>query len=147
MILGIVGSEGAKFTAETEIKARELIRKILAPLGLMDIVCSGKCPLGGIDIWAIEEAKKMGFETLEFPPKVNSWAEGYKPRNIQIAKASDMVVCISVLQYPESYKGMKFSRCYHHNDESNVEMHIKSGGCWTTKYTRSLKKPTQLIVV
>lgn len=147
MILGIVGSELAKFTPNTELKAKLAIRALLANLGPLDCVCSGECPLGGIDIWAIEEAEKAGIQTQKFPPKVHSWEDGYKPRNIEIAKFSDEVVCIVPLRLPEGYTGMTFFSCYHHTDEINVAPHVKSGGCWTTKYARGLGKQSRLIVI
>jgi hypothetical protein len=147
VILGIVGSEAAKFTVDTELAARLAIRARLAKLGPLDCVCSGKCPLGGIDVWAIEEAIAAGIQVQEFPPAVESWEDGYKPRNIQIAKYSDEVICIVPLKLPEEYQGMRFSQCYHHSDQINVPTHVKSGGCWTTKYARGLAKPTDLIVI
>ena len=147
MLLGIVGSAADKFTPETELKARQEVIKLLSSLGPLDCVVSGKCPEGGIDIWAIEEAEKLGIQTIEYPPKVFEWERGYKPRNIQIAKASDKVVCLSVLKLPPDYKGMTHLKCYHHDDEPDFKPHVKSGGCWTTKYARSLGKPTELIII
>jgi hypothetical protein len=140
MIYGIVGHEAAKFTPETEEKAREAIRSILKP---GDRVCSGACPLGGIDVWAIEEAKKLGLKTREFPPKVNSWEEGFKPRNIQIAETADEVINIVVTELPETYKGRRFDYCYH----CHTDTHIKSGGCWTAKHAAELGKPIRIIEI
>jgi len=146
MIIGIVGSESIKFTPETEAKARAAIRQIcneeLVSYALGEVV-SGACPRGGIDIWAIEEAKSLGISTREFPPKIERWEGGYKQRNIQIAKASDLVVCITVKEYPPGYNDMRFSSCYH----CHTSDHIKSGGCWTMKYAASLGKRTKLIVI
>lgn len=142
MKLGIVGSEGAKFTEETEQKARELIRSQLMS-GKWDVVISGACHLGGIDIWAVEEAKKIGLDFVEYPPKTLSWETGYKPRNIKIATFSDKVICITVKTLPSNYAGMVFAFCYHCKSTN----HIKSGGCWTVKYAKSLGKPTEVLVV
>lgn len=141
MILGIVGHEGAKFTSETERQARVIIREYFAD----DItrVVSGACHLGGIDAWAIEEAKNWGLPTQEFPPKDRHWDTGYKPRNMQIAQASDMVVCIVVKELPPGYVGMRFKLCYHCKTDS----HIKSGGCWTAHYAAKLGKPFQIIEI
>lgn len=142
MILGIVGSEGAKFTPETEAKARHIIcNKIIAYRA--DKVVSGACHLGGIDVWAIEEAKKYHLQTQEFPPARQVWDGGYKQRNIQIAEASDIVICITLRELPASYTGMTFKLCYH----CGTADHVKSGGCWTMKYAIKHGKKGELIVI
>ncbi len=142
MTLGIVGCEAAKFTPETEAFARNRIRKFLTEYNPTRVV-SGACHLGGVDVWAIEEAKKRGFETQEFPPAIRNWANGYKLRNIQIAQHSDKVTCITVKTLPEGYTGMRFSHCYH----CHTDTHVKSGGCWTVKYAREIGKAGEVIVV
>lgn len=138
--IGIVGSEGAKFTPETEAQARRIIREIIAPY---DRVVSGGCHLGGIDIWAIEEAKAAGKKTAVYIPKVLSWAEGYKPRNLLIAQDSDKTVCITLKQLPEGYMGMRFKLCYH----CGTDQHVKSGGCWTVKQAKLMGKEGEVIVI
>ena len=140
MKLGIVGSEAAKFTPETELLAKEQIADFL---NLGDTVISGECHLGGIDIWAKEYAIENGIKYKGFPPKTLRWSDGYKPRNIQIAEASDYLVCITVKELPPGYAGMKFPLCYH----CGTKDHVKSGGCWTVKYARKLGKPGEIIVI
>lgn len=137
-VVGIVGSEGAKFTEYTEVKSRRLIRELLSAPDVR-AVSSGACHLGGIDLWAEEEAKALGkFDpALIFPPRTRSWEHGYKPRNLAIARASTEVHCITIATYPAVYHGMKFDRCYH----CNTDAHVKSGGCWTVKQARLLGKP------
>jgi hypothetical protein len=142
MKLGIVGSEAAKFTPESEQLARGVIQ-ILIKNNEADIVISGACHLGGIDKWAVEEAIKCGIKYIEYPPKQLSWEGGYKQRNLQIARNSDYVVCITVKQLPKDYTGMKFSYCYH----CMTDDHVKSGGCWTVKQAKLLGKKTAVIVV
>ena len=140
MRVGIVGAEAAKFTPETQAAARALIRSRLSP---GDVVVSGKCHLGGIDIWAIEVAKELGLDYTEYPPAYLSWERGYKPRNIQIARDSDQVICVTVRELPPNYVGMRFDYCYHcHTNE-----HVKSGGCWTVKYAKSIGKEGHVLVV
>jgi len=139
MIIGIVGSEAAKFTEATETAARELIRNLIRNATK---VVSGKCHLGGIDIWAIEEAKGAGIGWEEFSPSNLNW-EFYKKRNMQIADYSDRVVCITVDKLPASYNGMKFDYCYH----CKTDTHIKSGGCWTVKYALSKHKVAWVEVI
>ena len=135
MIIGIVGPEAARFTPALEERARTKIRGLLIrhlPDG--GVVCSGACPRGGIDIWGVEEARAMGLGALEFPPAVEAWDRGYKPRNIQIAKASDIVICVTI---PSR------NLCRH----CWTPDHVQSGGCWTLKYAKKIGKATELIIL
>lgn len=143
MRLGLVGSEAAKFTPSTERIAREIIQRLL--LDNVTTVVSGACHLGGIDIWAVEEASSMGITTIEFKPKILKWEGGFKQRNIEIAQFSEELVCITVKELPSDYKGMRFTHCYHCQTPPNH--HVKSGGCWTKKYAERLGRKTQLIVI
>ncbi len=148
MTAGIVGHEGAKFTPEAEQRARRLIRRIIdlrdeAGRPRFDRVASGECPLGGIDIWAREEACLLGVPFVGFPPASNDWAGGFRPRNIQIAEASDVVYSIVVARLPAGYTGRRFPICYH----CGVDTHVKSGGCWTAKHALGLGKRGHIIVL
>lgn len=143
MKIGIVGHEAAKFTKRGEKLARAAIRRLLIETRATEVI-SGACHLGGIDIWAIEIGREMGLKTTEFPPKNQYWETGYKPRNIQIAQASDMVVCIVVDGNPEEFRGMRFPCCYHCGGTTN---HVKSGGCWTAKRAQSMKRVAQWIII
>ena|ERR1700675_3813358 len=140
MKVGIVGSEAAKFTKITEQYARGCIRDLIKNASL---VVSGKCHLGGIDLWAVEEAKKAGIPTQEFPPKNKRWEDGYKPRNLLIAQNSDVVYCITLKRLPESYHGMTFKLCYH----CGTNDHVKSGGCWTVKEAKKMGKTGVVIAL
>lgn len=137
MIIGIVGSEAAKFTPLTEARARAIIRTLLGPPEVTG-VSSGACHLGGIDIYAEEEAGRMGKldRALIFPPKRRTWEGGYKQRNLAIVSASDEVHCITLGALPEGYTGMRFDGCYH----CGTTDHVKSGGCWTVKMARRAGK-------
>lgn len=146
MIYGIVGHEGAKFTGVTEGIARAKIQMLLAGDDFTpraSKVVSGKCHLGGVDVWAIEEARAMGIATQEFPPRAYSWTYGYKPRNMLIAENCDYVVSIVVKELPTTYAGMRFNYCYHCLTDS----HVKSGGCWTAKYAREIGKAARIIEI
>ena len=140
MKIGIVGSEASKFTPATKVEAEKAILSVLSP---GDTVISGGCHLGGIDIWAAEIGSQLGLEVIEFKPASLSWSGGYKERNLQIAQACDLLVCITVQTLPTNYTGMRFKLCYH----CKTDTHIKSGGCWTMKQAAKLGKGTQLIVV
>jgi hypothetical protein len=141
MRVGIVGSQEAKFTQLGKERALQLIWEILAPDAAL--LVSGHCHLGGIDIWAEEIADDAGLEKLIFPPKELSWEKGYKPRNLQIARASDIVHCITVKQLPEGFKGPRFLYCYH----CRTEGHVKNGGCWTMHRAIALGKQGHLHVI
>ena len=133
--VAIVGHEAAKFLPENEALAREIIRSLLH--GAYCVV-SGACHLGGVDVWAEEEAKALGLECSIHPPRKLSWELGYKPRNIRIARDCSEAHCIVVRELPPSYQGMRFESCYHCGQARPA--HIKSGGCWTCKYAEKLGK-------
>lgn len=132
-MLGIVGHEAAKFTPKTEGAARAFIRALIRLKGASE-VCSGECPLGGIDVWTREETLALGLPFVPYPPKENTWEGGFKPRNLQIA-AADHVCCIVVDRLPASYRGRVFQGCYHCRDRNPP--HVKSGGCWTAWKAKS----------
>lgn len=138
--VGIVGHESAKFTAVGEVKAREIIRFLLSPPNA--VLVSGHCHLGGIDVWAEEEAIDLHRPASIWEPMVKSWEShqdaetglwlsGYKARNLKIAEQSDIVHCIVVRELPDGYQKKNFAPggCYH--CLGRVEPHVKSGGCWT----------------
>jgi len=142
MIVGIVGSEEAKFTTLGEDRANGIILDILSQPGVTEVV-SGKCHLGGIDVWAAQIGTHLGLKVTEFPPLTRSWETGYRPRNIQIARTSDIVHSITVDRLPDTFTGMRFKLCYH----CRVTDHVKSGGCWTMKEAIRMGKLGQLHVV
>lgn len=142
MIIGIVGSESAKFTKIGKYRAKSLIRKILSESGVTEVV-SGDCHLGGIDQWAARIGRKLGLSVTEFSPKSLSWEHGYKPRNLKIAKRSDKLYCITVDKLPKGFSGMRFKLCYHCGTNS----HVKSGGCWTMRQAKLLGKSVRLKVI
>lgn len=142
--IGIVGNEAAKFTPETEAKAKALIMDLLFLAQADEVtLVSGRCHLGGIDVWAEEIADRLAFPKEIYPPRVHNWSQGYKPRNIKIAQASDIVHNIVVAEYPPDYVGMHFSTCYHCKSSG----HVKSGGCWTAKCAQRFGKPAEWHVV
>ncbi len=138
--VGIVGSEAAKFTPTSEATARIKIRELIA--GASEVV-SGACHLGGIDIWAKEEAEAAGIPVVEYPPRVRSWEAGYKPRNLQIAQRSTECHCITIDKLPSTYKGKTFPLCYH----CGTKDHVKSGGCWTVKQAKQLGREGHVHVI
>ncbi len=130
MKLGVVGPEQAKFTSSTEKLARAAIREAAARHGATALV-SGHCPLGGVDIYAEEEAAAMGLRMIVFAPKTFSWdgPGGYRARNLMIAKTSDVVLMVALRELPPSFRGEDYGECYHCKGRNPP--HVKSGGCWT----------------
>lgn len=135
MKLGIVGHGSGKFTKATEIVARGIIAEEIRRHGALWVV-SGRSPLGGIDIWAEEVGRQCGVPAEVFPPTLDERGRGrwegpggFKERNLKIAEASDVVLCIVVADYPPNYRWQKVKGCYHCRDRNPP--HVKSGGCWT----------------
>lgn len=147
MKIGIVGAEGAKFTELGKAMARTRIGLLFTSPDME--VCSGECHLGGIDQWAHEVADEFKLPFTPFPPRERNWEHGYKPRNLQIAKWSDKVVCITVDKLPPDFKGMKFGFCYHcaKNGHGDGKNHVKSGGCWTAIKAKKMGKEAEWITI
>jgi hypothetical protein len=128
--VGLVGNGSDKFTALGEARARALIRELLDGA---EVMVSGHSPVGGIDIWAEEEAIALGIPLDLKVPEVGQWDPpgryGYKARNLDIARDSDIVHVILADTYPEGYNGRRWDLCYH----CKTSDHVKSGGCWTGK--------------
>lgn len=144
MKIAIVGASESKWTKKQKEKAKFEIRKILITNwhtkkfihGVLlperkPILVSGHCPKGGVDIWAEDIANELGIQTEIYSPEVNQWNDkdfyldfsagemvkkkGYRSRNIDIARACDILFDIEP-------KGKR------------------SGGTWTMEYTKRLSK-------
>lgn len=144
--VAIIGHAADKFTPETEAQAREVIRGLLVSA---DVLVSGGCHLGGVDIFAEEEADALGVAKDIKLPATQSWADGYKPRNLAIADACTEAHSVVVADYPAGYDAPRYGArngqpyCYHcdRND------HVKSGGCWTVTRALALRKPGRIHVI
>lgn len=132
--IGIVGHEESKFTPEGKRAAVRVIEELLTHC---DVLVSGGCHLGGVDIWAEQVADYVGATKVIHLPKRRTWSGGYKERNELIARDSDEVHVIVVDALPATYTGMRFPLCYH----CKTDAHVKSGGCWTGKVAQRLGKP------
>lgn len=121
-------------------------------------IVSGHCPKGGIDIWAEEVADKLRIQKEIHPAEVNQWEdkvhsmgneiddykEGYKSRNIDMAKSCDVLYCIVPKIENESSLVMHTKGfCKHCNRFG----HSTNGGCWTMKCAKKLGKETNLIII
>jgi hypothetical protein len=140
MKVGLVGNGTDKFTPTGQQRARELIRELLVGASAM---VSGHSPVGGIDIWSEEEAVELGIPLDLKIPEINQWdpvgGYGYKARNLDIARDSDVLHVILADEYPPEYRGRRFALCYHHRGGEGLPVvtptnHVKSGGCWTGKH-------------
>jgi len=139
MKIGIIGHGTDKFTLDSQRRATGEIWNIFSKYKCKNLVLvSGHSPVGGIDIWAESVAKEIGLNIDLKIPKQKQWdaAYGFKQRNLDIAKDSDILHVILVDKYPPNYKGMKFKICYH----CKTSDHVKSGACWTAKEARKLGK-------
>jgi N-glycosidase YbiA len=88
--LAVVGSAAHCFTPHSAVRARQRISLALWRLR-PQVVISGACPLGGVDIWAREVAGVFGYtvaggDFIEHRPANLRWEpDGYKDRNAVIA--------------------------------------------------------------
>lgn len=87
MKLAIVGS--TSLIGKEEVY--KIIEEVIEKYKPSTIISGGA---KGVDSMAEEVAKKRGISTEIFLPKVNRW-EGYKERNLQIAKGCDVLVRIA----------------------------------------------------
>ena len=121
--IAIVGAEGKKWTGYdiTAVKAR-----IESVLGSSSVLISGRCPYGGVDIWAEEYAHKEGIQMRIFPPQNNWWEpDGYRSRNILIAQNCDIMYVFSPI-----------------SQEGKV---VWNGGIWTGRYAQKIGKEVHYI--
>ena len=132
MKVGIVGHGGEKFNHAQYKKAMQIIAEI-CDRSEVEVLVSGASPLGGIDIWAQHYAEEQGILTDIKEPMQKSWegGYGYRARNMDIAKTSDVVHVIVMEGYNPTFSGRRFEICYHCTRYGDHPLHIKSGGCWT----------------
>ena len=149
--VGIVGHDKNKFDERTAPIARDMIYDIIIDAlnhhPKVNVI-SGHSPMGGVDIWTEEIVEYIKKENPYLPdneltmiikaPRQQSWdgTYGYKARNLDIARSSDIVHVIVVAKYPANYRSRRFNECYH----CHTTDHIKSGACWTAKQAIQIGK-------
>jgi hypothetical protein len=145
MKVGIIGHRADKFTDFSRSKAVVKIYEILRTMKEGDVLISGRCPMGGIDLLAEQRAIVSGIKLDIKAPRQYKWdAEyGFKQRNLDIARDSDVLYVILVDKYPPNYIGRRFKKCYH----CNTSDHVKSGACWTAKQAERMGKKVVRIVI
>jgi len=151
--VGIVGHGSDKFDNYTRPIAFQIIRDILSGQDVTGFT-SGRSPVGGIDIWSEQIADEMGIRKEVFPAKQNTWdAEyGFKQRNLDIAKTSDVLYIILVRNYPLGYSGRTWFKdgkpfCYHCEKHNVPSDHVKSGACWTAWEAKDLEKEVYWYII
>jgi len=134
MKIAIVGSS---HLSETEgIDARKnsglVLNSLIEEYGVDDItLISGGAK--GVDTEAEDVAKQLGIKTIIHKPLEYKWENGYKPRNLKIANECDVLYC-----FPTK---VKTTPCYH----CELKDHEVTGGCWTMKKAKELKKETHVV--
>lgn len=165
--VGIVGNGSDKFTPSQASAAKAVIRDLLRTYTPC-ILVSGRSPKGGIDQWSEEIALEAGILTDIKPPKCDScgapfeyrgmpfcpggnqhrfsWPGkyGFKKRNIDIARTSDVVFILLSDTYPDTFRGWKSDHCKHCPEDAH---HIQSGACWTGNKAASFGKPARWIII
>lgn len=104
MKLAIVGCRNwGDDPSEVEAFIRARIRKDLEMFRPEEVISGGA---RGVDTWAVEEAKAMGIPTHVIRPKNPRWEpEGFKERNIAIAKRCTDLLSIRCTSGPCIYTG------------------------------------------
>ena len=148
MKIAIVGASAKYWKTKQIPKVTKKIREILTETRFhtdeIPTLVSGGAT--GVDSWAEEVCDELNYQKQIFRPDIQQWEDehynalnptgrprpgiigfamgirhGYKSRNIQIAKASDIVYCI----------------------EPRGRVH--SGGLWTLRQARDMGKPVHII--
>lgn len=95
--LGIIGSRGTYFNNPDEAKGRMFtLLDRLVYRG--DLIVSGGCPLGGVDLWAKNYAQYKGFPYTEYAPK-DYTSESFRERNQQIVDNCDELIVFLTKKY------------------------------------------------
>lgn len=133
MNIAIVGTSQDLTEHEHQIigKQVEVILEDYDPL-LTTVITGGA---KGVDKIASGVALIKGFAVKEILPLGIGWKYN-KPRNIEIAKTCDKLICIST--------PVKTQKCYHHIELQN---HEKTAGCWTLREAKKKGKDTELIIL
>ncbi len=133
MKLAIVGS--SRLTSSEEKNAREsceiLLKQMVRNFGRNELILvSGGA--SGVDTIAETTAYGLGLKCDIHRPTSENW-DGYKARNLKIAQECDVIYC-----FPTK---VRLTPCYH----CGTQDHERSGGCWTVKHAKTLKKEGHVV--
>ncbi len=136
MKIAIVGSSHLSETEEMDARkiCGYVLNKALEDRDNIPILVSGGAK--GVDSIAEDIANQLKIKTIIHKPLENNWENGYKPRNMQIAQECNVLYCLPT--------GIKTTPCYHCGDVAFCP-HEVTGGCWTMKEAKKLKKDTHLV--
>jgi predicted Rossmann fold nucleotide-binding protein DprA/Smf involved in DNA uptake len=135
MKIAVVGT-----SKKLSIKEEQLMKNKIVDIldkyprdGSVSIISGGA---KGVDSFAVDIAKKLGFRTKEYLPEKQSW-KYFKIRNQKIADECDVIFCFTISK--------KENDCYHHKFPEKP--HLKTGGCWTLEKAREMGKPSDVILI
>ena len=133
MKIAIVGS--SHLTGEEEEDARKscglVLTQMIEDYGSDSLVLiSGGA--SGVDTIAEVVASGLGIKCDIHRPVEQNW-DAYKVRNIKIAEDCDIIYC-----FPTK---VRLEPCYH----CNAKDHERSGGCYTAKHAKLLKKEVHVV--
>lgn len=133
MKIAIVGA--SRLNNIEEKTAREsceiLLKQVVREYGRNNtILVSGGA--SGVDSIAEKTAYSLGLNCNIHKPISQNW-DGYKARNLKIAQECDVIYCFPVK--------LRLEPCYH----CGVHDHERSGGCWTVKQAKILKKEGHIV--
>ncbi len=134
MKIAIVGSSHLSGEEETDTRkyCKLILDSVIKECGTSDITfISGGA--SGVDMIAETTSKELGLKTIIHKPLENNWENGYKPRNMIIAQECDTLYCLPTK--------VKLTPCYHCDEKT----HEVTGGCWTAKHAKSLKKEVHIV--
>jgi hypothetical protein len=109
VVLCIVGSQlkAWRLPEVDELRVKAIIRPVIRLL-VPDLIISGRCPSGGVDVWAEEEAALMGYTESDgfraYEPRVHRWKGegGYQERDRAMAEACTHLLAIRSM-WSETY--------------------------------------------
>ena len=117
--IGIVGSSKATTTQNVV----DVVCSILDRYNKINTtIVSGGAK--GIDTIAVDIARSLDYDVLEFLPKGIGW-QYYMPRNLLIANKCDKVYSVALSLIGNGTK------CYHCARAGLDNNHFKTAGCWT----------------
>ncbi len=133
MKIAIVGA--SRLSSTEEKNAREsceiLLKQMIKDNGRdKTILVSGGA--SGVDTIAETTAYELGLKCDIHRPTSENW-DGYKARNLKIAQECDVIYC-----FPTK---VRLTPCYH----CSIQDHERSGGCWTVKQAKTLKKEGHIV--
>jgi hypothetical protein len=133
MKIAIVGA--SRLTGNEEADTRKacglILNQMIKEWGTSELIfISGGA--SGVDTIAETTANGLGIKCEIYKPTEKNW-DAYKVRNIKIAESCDVIYCLPTK--------VRIQPCYHCDSKD----HERSGGCYTAKHAKSLKKEVHIV--